>query len=151
MVGGETCTVDEAAELERLLYFTMSVCIQGYLSSLSMKAFAYINLDGVITGIASGSSLELFCYDFSLPLNTGAFFPGRNGFKVAASPLMHSLIEGTLNEVKGSWTDRWCVCLSASHTYNRLPPGDVSEPGRVSVFPIRQRQLGDKYVSVHCY
>ncbi|KAM3605083.1 uncharacterized protein V6R79_020328 [Siganus canaliculatus] len=48
--------------------------LEGYLSSLNMKAFSYINLDGVVAG--------------------------RNVLKVAASPLMHSLIEGALNEVK---------------------------------------------------
>ncbi|XP_071346594.1 transferrin receptor protein 1-like [Trachinotus anak] len=47
--------------------------LEGYLSSLSMKAFSYVNLDGVVTG--------------------------RSGFKVAGSPLMHSLIENTLQEV----------------------------------------------------
>ncbi|KAE8291258.1 Transferrin receptor protein 1 [Larimichthys crocea] len=47
--------------------------LEGYLSSLSMKAFSYINLDGVVSG--------------------------RNGFKVAASPLMYNLIEGALKEV----------------------------------------------------
>uniref|UniRef100_A0A4W6C2V0 Transferrin receptor protein 1 n=1 Tax=Lates calcarifer TaxID=8187 RepID=A0A4W6C2V0_LATCA len=47
--------------------------MEGYLSSLSMKAFSYINLDGVVAG--------------------------RTGFKVAASPLLHSLIESTLKEV----------------------------------------------------
>lgn len=30
----------------------MLACVQGYLSSLSMKAFSYINLDGVIAGIS---------------------------------------------------------------------------------------------------
>ncbi|XP_035525871.1 transferrin receptor protein 1-like isoform X2 [Morone saxatilis] len=48
--------------------------LEGYLSSLSMKAFSYINLDGVVAG--------------------------RNGFKVAASPLLYSLIKSSLNEVK---------------------------------------------------
>ncbi|XP_045908240.1 transferrin receptor protein 1-like [Micropterus dolomieu] len=48
--------------------------LEGYLSSLSMKAFCYINLDGAVTG--------------------------QNGFKVAGSPLMHSLFESTLKEVK---------------------------------------------------
>uniref|UniRef100_A0A3Q2VF30 Transferrin receptor protein 1 n=1 Tax=Haplochromis burtoni TaxID=8153 RepID=A0A3Q2VF30_HAPBU len=47
--------------------------LEGYLSSLSMKAVAYINLDGIVTG--------------------------QNGFKVAASPLLHSLIQNTLKEV----------------------------------------------------
>ncbi|KAM9350106.1 transferrin receptor 1a [Symphorus nematophorus] len=47
--------------------------LEGYFSSLSMKAFTYINLDGVVAG--------------------------RNGFKVAASPLMHNLIESSLKEV----------------------------------------------------
>uniref|UniRef100_UPI0037E86FED transferrin receptor protein 1-like n=1 Tax=Semicossyphus pulcher TaxID=241346 RepID=UPI0037E86FED len=47
--------------------------LEGYLSSLSMKAFAYINLDGVVTG--------------------------KDGFKVAASPLMHSLIQSSMKEV----------------------------------------------------
>ncbi|KAK5859587.1 hypothetical protein PBY51_021135 [Eleginops maclovinus] len=47
--------------------------LEGYLSSLSMKAFAYIDLDGVVTG--------------------------QNYFRVAASPLLHGLIESTLKEV----------------------------------------------------
>ncbi|KAM3866059.1 transferrin receptor protein 1-like [Diretmus argenteus] len=48
--------------------------LEGYVSSLGMKAFSYINLDGVVTGL--------------------------NGFKAAGSPLMHTLIESTLKEVK---------------------------------------------------
>ncbi|XP_042353410.1 transferrin receptor protein 1-like isoform X2 [Plectropomus leopardus] len=47
--------------------------LEGYLSSLSMKAFAYINLDAVVKG--------------------------QKGFKVGASPLLHGLIESALNEV----------------------------------------------------
>ncbi|XP_030607287.1 transferrin receptor protein 1-like isoform X2 [Archocentrus centrarchus] len=47
--------------------------LEGYLSSLSMKAFTYIDLDGIVTA--------------------------RNGFKVAASPLLNNLIQNTLNEV----------------------------------------------------
>ncbi|XP_074506637.1 transferrin receptor protein 1-like [Sebastes fasciatus] len=47
--------------------------LEGYVTSLSMKAFSYINLDGVVQG--------------------------PKGFKVAASPLMHSLIQSTMNEV----------------------------------------------------
>uniref|UniRef100_A0A3P9BPI7 Transferrin receptor protein 1 n=1 Tax=Maylandia zebra TaxID=106582 RepID=A0A3P9BPI7_9CICH len=47
--------------------------LEGYLSSLSMKAFTYINLDGIVTG--------------------------QNGFKVAASPLLHSLVQNALKEV----------------------------------------------------
>uniref|UniRef100_A0A3B4EWQ2 Transferrin receptor protein 1 n=1 Tax=Pundamilia nyererei TaxID=303518 RepID=A0A3B4EWQ2_9CICH len=47
--------------------------LEGYLSSLSMKAVAYINLDGIVTG--------------------------QNGFKVAASPLLHSLVQNALKEV----------------------------------------------------
>ncbi|KAI3375219.1 hypothetical protein L3Q82_021726, partial [Scortum barcoo] len=47
--------------------------LEGYLTSLSMKAFSYINLDGVVSG--------------------------RNGFKVAASPLLHRLIDGAMKEV----------------------------------------------------
>ncbi|XP_076018357.1 transferrin receptor protein 1-like [Genypterus blacodes] len=47
--------------------------LEGYLSSLSMKAFSYINLDGAVTGL--------------------------NGFKVSGSPLMHRLVENTLKEV----------------------------------------------------
>uniref|UniRef100_A0AAQ5XMU7 Transferrin receptor protein 1 n=1 Tax=Amphiprion ocellaris TaxID=80972 RepID=A0AAQ5XMU7_AMPOC len=50
--------------------------LEGYLSSLSMKAFTYIDLDGIVTG--------------------------QNAFKVAASPLMYSLIEKTLKEVKSN-------------------------------------------------
>ncbi|KAF3699035.1 Transferrin receptor protein 1 [Channa argus] len=47
--------------------------LEGYLSSLSLKAFSYVNLDGIVTGSA--------------------------GFKVAASPLMHSLVRSTMKEV----------------------------------------------------
>ncbi|XP_068557604.1 transferrin receptor protein 1-like [Cebidichthys violaceus] len=47
--------------------------LEGYLSSLSMKAFSYISLDKVVTG--------------------------QMKFKVSASPLMHGLIEGTMKEV----------------------------------------------------
>ncbi|XP_040910444.1 transferrin receptor protein 1-like isoform X2 [Toxotes jaculatrix] len=47
--------------------------LEGYLSSLSMKAFTYINLDGVVSG--------------------------DSRFKVAASPLLYSLIESTMKEV----------------------------------------------------
>nr|XP_057925177.1 transferrin receptor 1a [Doryrhamphus excisus] len=48
--------------------------LEGYVSSLSMKAFSYINLDGIVTG--------------------------HSGFKVSASPMMYTLIERTLKEVK---------------------------------------------------
>ncbi|XP_047445595.1 transferrin receptor protein 1-like isoform X2 [Mugil cephalus] len=48
--------------------------LEGYLSSLSMKAYTYISLDGIVTG--------------------------RSGFKVAASPLLHSLIGSTLKEIQ---------------------------------------------------
>ena len=33
----------------------VSVCLQGYLTSLSMKAFSYISLDGVVTGESRGA------------------------------------------------------------------------------------------------
>ncbi|XP_068427212.1 transferrin receptor 1a [Clinocottus analis] len=47
--------------------------LEGYLSTLSMKAFSYINLDRVVTG--------------------------QREFKAAASPLLHGLIESTLAEI----------------------------------------------------
>ncbi|XP_061696213.1 transferrin receptor 1a isoform X3 [Syngnathoides biaculeatus] len=47
--------------------------LEGYLSSLSTKAFTYINLDGIVAG--------------------------HTAFKVAASPMMYGLIERTLKEV----------------------------------------------------
>ncbi|KAM8849246.1 transferrin receptor 1a [Spinachia spinachia] len=47
--------------------------LEGYLSSLSMKAFSYINLDRVIKG--------------------------SSGFKVSASPLMHGLVESAMKKV----------------------------------------------------
>ncbi|KAK2822047.1 hypothetical protein Q5P01_022112 [Channa striata] len=47
--------------------------LEGYLSSLNMKAFSYVNLDGIITG--------------------------SSGFKVASSPLLQSLIGKTIKEV----------------------------------------------------
>ncbi|XP_068604482.1 transferrin receptor 1a isoform X2 [Brachionichthys hirsutus] len=50
--------------------------LEGYLSSLSMKAFSYINLDGVVSGV--------------------------NGFKVSGSPLMYGLIQNALNGVTSS-------------------------------------------------
>ena len=37
----------------------VSVCLQGYLTSLSMKAFSYISLDGVVTGESRGASQEV--------------------------------------------------------------------------------------------
>ncbi|KAM9440015.1 transferrin receptor protein 1-like isoform 1-T2 [Clarias gariepinus] len=46
--------------------------LEGYLSSLNIKAFSYISLDGVVTG---------------------------SSFKASASPLMYDLIESTLKEV----------------------------------------------------
>ncbi|XP_035383743.1 transferrin receptor protein 1-like [Electrophorus electricus] len=46
--------------------------LEGYLSSLNMKAFSYISLDGVVTG---------------------------SSFKASASPLMYDLIQSTLKEV----------------------------------------------------
>ncbi|XP_060762416.1 transferrin receptor 1a [Neoarius graeffei] len=46
--------------------------LEGYLPSLSMKAFSYISLDGVVTG---------------------------SFFKASASPLMYDLIQSTLKEV----------------------------------------------------
>ncbi|XP_053507836.1 transferrin receptor protein 1-like [Ictalurus furcatus] len=46
--------------------------LEGYLSSLNMKAFSYISLDGVVAG---------------------------SFFKASASPLMYNLIESTLKEV----------------------------------------------------
>ncbi|CAK6952118.1 transferrin receptor protein 1-like [Scomber scombrus] len=48
--------------------------LEGYLSSLSMKAFSYISLDRIVTG--------------------------RTAFKVASSPLMYSVIKSALDEVK---------------------------------------------------
>ncbi|KPP73466.1 hypothetical protein Z043_107445, partial [Scleropages formosus] len=50
--------------------------LEGYLSSLSMKAFVYISLDGVVTGSQT--------------------------FKAAASPLLYKLIRETMMEVKST-------------------------------------------------
>lgn len=47
--------------------------LEGYLSSLSMKAFSYVDLNGVVTG--------------------------QSGFKVSASPLLHTLIQSAVKEV----------------------------------------------------
>lgn len=77
---------------------------QGYLTSLNMKAFSYIDLDGVVTGLALFFLLNscIFCRphcqhdDYPRP-------PGGSAFKVAASPLMYSLIQSTLKEVKPCW------------------------------------------------
>ncbi|KAI4893601.1 hypothetical protein NFI96_026848, partial [Prochilodus magdalenae] len=48
--------------------------LEGYLNSLDKKAFTYISLDGVVLG--------------------------RSKFRASASPLLHSLLKETLNEVK---------------------------------------------------
>ncbi|CAL8343971.1 unnamed protein product [Merluccius merluccius] len=48
--------------------------LEGYLSSLSMKAFSYINLDGVVTG--------------------------GDGFRASASHLLQTLMETTVKEVR---------------------------------------------------
>ncbi|XP_068196117.1 transferrin receptor protein 1-like isoform X2 [Antennarius striatus] len=50
--------------------------LEGYLSSLSTKAFTYVDLDGVVSGL--------------------------NGFKVSGSPLLYSLIENALAKVSTS-------------------------------------------------
>lgn len=42
---------------------------QGYMSSLSMKAVAYINLDGIVTGIYW---METFLYLFSVQVSSYA-------------------------------------------------------------------------------
>lgn len=45
--------IDSLMQLSLVLehFNIISLYIQGYLSSLSMKAFCYINLDGAVTGI----------------------------------------------------------------------------------------------------
>lgn len=55
MAGGENCS--SFCNLCLIIFLTVAVItldlllfIQGYLSSLSMKAFAYINLDAVVRG-----------------------------------------------------------------------------------------------------
>ncbi|XP_064188528.1 transferrin receptor protein 1-like isoform X2 [Anguilla rostrata] len=48
--------------------------LEGYLTSLGLKAFSYINLDGAITG--------------------------HETFKAAASPLLYTLIQNTMKEIK---------------------------------------------------
>ncbi|XP_061588958.1 transferrin receptor protein 1-like [Cololabis saira] len=73
--------------------------LEGYLSSLSMKAFSYINLDGIVTG--------------------------RTGFKVATSPLMYSLIEKTLNEVKDKKVSLFSQFAKTDWQSNVLEPMKV--------------------------
>uniref|UniRef100_A0AAV2JUZ5 Transferrin receptor protein 1 n=1 Tax=Knipowitschia caucasica TaxID=637954 RepID=A0AAV2JUZ5_KNICA len=53
--------------------------LEGYLSSLSMKAFSYLDLNGVVTG--------------------------QHGFKLSASPLLYTLAQSTLKEVKAPSKD----------------------------------------------
>ncbi|KAK7945045.1 hypothetical protein WMY93_000773 [Mugilogobius chulae] len=53
--------------------------LEGYLSSLNMKAFSYVDLNGVVTG--------------------------QHGFKVSASPLLHTLIQSALKEVNAPTRD----------------------------------------------
>lgn len=79
-----------------------------------MKAFSYINLDGVVAGkvppefFITTVLLLSSCSEQSGFLKMIFFFfnPGRNGFKVAGSPLMRSLIYGALNEVSRSRSSR---------------------------------------------
>ncbi|ELW50963.1 Transferrin receptor protein 1 [Tupaia chinensis] len=54
--------------------------LEGYLSSLHLKAFTYINLDKAVLGISN--------------------------FKVSASPLLYKLIEKTMKDVKNPTTKR---------------------------------------------
>ncbi|XP_037538027.1 transferrin receptor protein 1 [Nematolebias whitei] len=70
--------------------------LEGYLASLSMKAFTYINLDGIVTG--------------------------RNGFKVAASPLLHTLIKTTLSEVTNKGTSLSSQFAKSGWETNILEP-----------------------------
>lgn len=71
-----------------------------------MKAFSYINLDGIVAGNYFRAST--FANHFIAEiLNTYTFvslcfFSGQSTFKVAASPLMYTLVERTLNEVINS-------------------------------------------------
>ncbi|XP_030624834.1 transferrin receptor 1b [Chanos chanos] len=53
--------------------------LEGYLSSLDKKAFTYISLDGAITGVGA--------------------------FKASASPLLHTLLQNTMKEVKQPMRD----------------------------------------------
>uniref|UniRef100_A0A4W4ENY5 Transferrin receptor protein 1 n=1 Tax=Electrophorus electricus TaxID=8005 RepID=A0A4W4ENY5_ELEEL len=63
--------------------------LEGYLSSLNMKAFSYISLDGVVTG---------------------------SSFKASASPLMYDLIQSTLKEViNHAIPSLECGCHTAHH------------------------------------
>lgn len=57
--------------------------LEGYLSSLHLKAFTYINLDKAVLGTSN--------------------------FKVSASPLLYSLIEKMMQDVKSSY---WAVSVS---------------------------------------
>ncbi|KAJ8278089.1 hypothetical protein GJAV_G00083700 [Gymnothorax javanicus] len=54
--------------------------LEGYLPSLGMKAFSYINLDGALSG--------------------------GDTFKVAASPLLYNLIQSTMKEIKSPLNQR---------------------------------------------
>ncbi|XP_030630420.1 transferrin receptor 1a [Chanos chanos] len=79
--------------------------LEGYLSSLSVKAFSYISLDGVVRGSSS--------------------------FRATASPLMYNLIENTLKEVSslGSQdTTLFAEIQSSEWTKAVMRPMMISDP-----------------------
>ncbi|XP_068587656.1 transferrin receptor protein 1-like [Cebidichthys violaceus] len=81
--------------------------LEGYLSSLSMKAFSYISLDKVVTG--------------------------QMKFKASASPLMHGLIEGTMKELNSPNKAETLFSRFVKHNFEN----DVLEPFKLddAAFP----------------
>ncbi|KAJ0011829.1 hypothetical protein NQD34_012804 [Periophthalmus magnuspinnatus] len=68
--------------------------LEGYLSSLSMKAFTYVDLNGVVTG--------------------------QNGLKISASPLLHTLILDALKEVKRPTRDATSLLAQYGGNFDSL-------------------------------
>ncbi|XP_076837649.1 transferrin receptor protein 1-like [Brachyhypopomus gauderio] len=83
--------------------------LEGYLSTLNLKAFSYISLDGVVTG---------------------------SSFKASASPLMYDLIKSALKEVSApNNSSRTLFSQMAESTWER----DVMEPMKMadSAYPFQ--------------
>ncbi|KAK6310334.1 hypothetical protein J4Q44_G00183890 [Coregonus suidteri] len=77
--------------------------LEGYLSSLNMKAFSYINLDGVVKGFQT--------------------------FNASASPVMYTLIQSTLKEVNTDSKMELCDSITgANWTEALLEPLRLNDP-----------------------
>lgn len=135
-----------------------------------MKAFSYINLDGVVQGIyfyaikylTASCAYNMTVHVIFRMTECKSSFPGPKGFKVAASPLMHSLIQSTMNEVNPQLEAHLIqacsivireiissIYLWMFSLYNiRISLGELPKQSWDSLFSICEGQLGDICVSL---